>query len=159
MQLKWDLFFLLILIILIAQILIFPHLKIAQSQPDLPLILAVYCAVYAQPRQAFWAAAVLGWCKDATNCERFGLFFFSFTFFILIILYIRQHLINDIHLLSALVIFLISLAINVVELTFLCWRYESIFLGWQCVGCAIYTMVLFIILQICFNRLALFKNQ
>lgn len=158
MQIKWHLFILLAIGFLIAQITMFTHLKITESQPDLLLILAVYLAIYAKTQQAFWAVAILGWCKDATNCERFGLFFFIFTFLAIMILYIRQNLMSEAWLFVSAITFFSALIANTMELILLCYMYSSIFLWQQCLLCAIYTMVVSVFLQILFYQIQLVRS-
>jgi rod shape-determining protein MreD len=75
---RWVTFLVLAVVVLTLQSVVAPRLELLGARPDWLLVVVVFFALRAAPRDAVLGAWVLGACADLMTIERFGLLALSY---------------------------------------------------------------------------------
>ena len=89
---RWLTFIILLLVVLVVQSSVAPHLALLGARPDFVLVIVAFFALYARPWDAVLAAWVLGACADLMTVERLGFLALSYSLAAVLIISIREYL-------------------------------------------------------------------
>ena len=112
MKLKWHVFLIIALILLLSKLLLFSDLEIMGSRPDLLLILSIYVALRGRLYQAALAGFFLGFMRDVMTCEQFGLFSFLYCSTNILFFKLRQEMFIEHPLVPIGIVFLACFLCN-----------------------------------------------
>ena len=123
MRLRWRTFFVLAAMLLFCKLELFRrfNLEIKGCRPDLLLTLAIYIALFVQPRQAILVGWFLGLLYDITSCEKYGLFAGLFCLSNGLIIRFRQEIMIEHPLVMIMIVFWLSLQLNFLHALIISW--------------------------------------
>ncbi len=89
---RWLTFLILMVIALILQSALAPRVELLGARPDWLLVLVVFFAMHASPRDALLGAWLTGGCADLLTIERFGVLALSYGLAAMLVLSIREYI-------------------------------------------------------------------
>lgn len=89
---RWFPFALLIGVLLVLQSVVAPRLEVFGARPDWVLVVVVFLAMHATPRDAILGSWVIGLCADLMTIERLGLLAVSYAIAAMAIASVRDYL-------------------------------------------------------------------
>ncbi len=112
MKLQWHIFISIALFFFLTQLLLFPHIEIANTSPQLFLILLTYLSLNLAIPETFLVSFFLGIMVDMGSCERIGMFCLFFSIGSFIILKLRKETFTEEPLWAIALVFFIVLQCN-----------------------------------------------
>jgi rod shape-determining protein MreD len=110
---RWFAFLVLCGLVLTLQTTIAPRCEIGGLRPDWILVIVVFFALHARPRDAILGAWLVGFAADLLTVERLGLLSFSYALAALLVATIREAIFRHEILTQIIVTFAIALTLQV----------------------------------------------
>jgi len=109
---RWVTFLVLAVLVLTLQSVVAPRLELLGARPDWLLVVVVFFALRAAPRDAVLGAWVLGACADLMTVDRFGLLALSYGLAGAAVVSVREYLFRSRPFTQFVVTLLVSLPLR-----------------------------------------------
>lgn len=141
MKLQWLLFFLIAILLIVVEFLLFANLEIIGTRPDLTLILAIYITLSVESKEALVASWLLGILRDTTSGEYFGMFAICYMVAAILTIKFKEGLFIDKFIVPTIFVFALAFQCNLFHVMTIFVLYGTNFFV-NALLCTLYTTIL-----------------